>query len=171
MSVHIRWMIKRDLDRVLQIENSVYGDNSWTRADFLNCLANRDCIGLIADANPGSYHPIIDDGNRPSIVCYSVYRLSRKKIEILNFAVDPQYQRQGIGTAMVDKLKLKTGDRKVLTTTVRESNLPMLLFLRANGFFACRLERDMYESGEDGILLHYLAKNKAKRNEQRSNTI
>ncbi len=46
--VHIRWMIRRDMPEVLQTEQESF-DYSWTEEDFLRCLRQRNCIGMVAD--------------------------------------------------------------------------------------------------------------------------
>ena len=46
--VHIRWMIRRDMPEVLQTEQESF-DYSWTEEDFLRCLRQRNCIGMVAE--------------------------------------------------------------------------------------------------------------------------
>ena len=45
--VHIRWMIRRDMPEVLQTEQESF-EHSWTEEDFLRCLRQRNCIGMVA---------------------------------------------------------------------------------------------------------------------------
>jgi len=47
VKVHIRWMIRRDMQEVLQAEQQCF-DQSWTEEDFLRCLRQRNCIGMVA---------------------------------------------------------------------------------------------------------------------------
>ena len=44
---HIRWMIRRDIPEVLQIETLC--DNLWVEEDFLFHLRQRNCIGMIVE--------------------------------------------------------------------------------------------------------------------------
>ena len=46
--VHIRWMIRRDMPEVLQIEQESF-EFPWTEEDFLRCLRQRNCIGMVAE--------------------------------------------------------------------------------------------------------------------------
>ena len=46
--VHIRWMIRRDMPEVLQTEQESF-EFSWTEEDFLRCLRQRNCIGMVAE--------------------------------------------------------------------------------------------------------------------------
>ena len=142
--VHIRWMIRRDMPEVLQTEQESF-EYSWTEEDFLRCLRQRNCIGMVAE-----------QGER--VVGFMIYELHKARLHILNFAVHPQYRRVGVGAQMVAKLisKLSSHRRTRITLEVRETNLPAQLFFRAQGFKAVRVLRGFYEdSGEDAFLMHY----------------
>ena len=142
--VHIRWMIRRDMPEVLQTEQESF-EYSWTEEDFLRCLRQRNCIGMVAE-----------QGER--VVGFMIYELHKAKLHILNFAVHPQYRRVGVGAQMVAKLisKLSSHRRTRITLEVRETNLPAQLFFRSQGFKAVRVLRGFYEdSGEDAFLMQY----------------
>ena len=142
--VHIRWMIRRDMPEVLQTEQESF-EYSWTEEDFLRCLRQRNCIGMVAE-----------QGER--VVGFMIYELHKTKLHILNFAVHPSYRRHSVGNQMVAKLisKLSSHRRTRITLEVRETNLPAQLFFRAQGFKAVRVLRAFYEdSGEDAFLMQY----------------
>jgi ribosomal-protein-alanine N-acetyltransferase len=142
--VHIRWMIRRDMPEVLQTEQESF-EFSWTEEDFLRCLRQRNCIGMVAE-----------QGER--VVGFMIYELHKQKLHILNFAVHPHYRRGGVGAQMVTKLisKLSSHRRTRITLEVRETNLPAQLFFRSQGFRAVRVLRRFYEdSGEDAFLMQY----------------
>jgi [ribosomal protein S18]-alanine N-acetyltransferase len=142
--VHIRWMIRRDMAEVLRAENDSF-DFSWTEDDFLRCLRQRNCIGMVAE---------LDD----RVVGFMIYELHKSKLHVLNFAVAPEMRRIGIGTQMVTKLigKLSSHRRTKITLAVRESNLAAQLFFRSQAFKATKVLRGYYEdSGEDAYLMHY----------------
>ena len=142
--VHIRWMIRRDMPEVLQTEQASF-DFSWTEEDFLRCLRQRNCIGMVAE-----------QGER--VVGFMIYELHKAKLHILNFAVHPSFRRYGIGGQMVMKLisKLSSHRRTRITLEVRETNLPAQLFFRSQGFKAVRVLRSYYEdSGDDAFLMQY----------------
>lgn len=142
--VHIRWMIRRDMPEVLQIERESF-EFSWTEEDFLRCLRQRNCIGMVAEQGE-------------KVVGFMIYELHKSKLHILNFAVSPAYRRTGIGSQMVAKLisKLSSHRRTRITLEVRETNLPAQLFFRSQGFKAMRVLRSYYEdSGEDAFLMQY----------------
>src|SRR5579875_2196757 len=142
--VHIRWMIRRDMPEVLQTEQESF-EFSWTEEDFLRCLRQRNCIGMVAEQGE-------------KVVGFMIYELHKNKLHILNFAVHPCFRRLGVGAQMVAKLisKLSSHRRTRITLEVRETNLDAQLFFRKQGFRAVRVLRSFYEdSGEDAYLLQY----------------
>src|SRR5262245_19300665 len=88
--VHIRWMIRRDMNEVLRAEQLSF-EYSWTEDDFLRCLRQRNCIGMVAEHND-------------RIVGFMIYELHKTRLHVLNFAVAPSHRRTGIGSQMVTKL-------------------------------------------------------------------
>jgi len=142
--VHIRWMIRRDMPEVLQTEQESF-EYSWTEEDFLRCLRQRNCIGMVAEQGE-------------KVVGFMIYELHKNKLHILNFAVHPGCRRFGVGAQMVAKLisKLSSHRRTRITLEVRETNLGAQLFFQKQGFRALRVLRAFYEdSGEDAYLLQY----------------
>ncbi len=142
--VHIRWMIRRDMPEVLQTEQESF-EFAWTEEDFLRCLRQRNCIGMVAE-----------QGER--VVGFMIYELHKAKLHILNFAVNPNCRRGAVGNQMVSKLisKLSSHRRTRITLEVRETNLAAQLFFRTQGFRAVKVLRAFYEdSGEDAFLLQY----------------
>lgn len=142
--VHIRWMIRRDMPEVLQAERESF-EFSWSEEDFLRCLRQRNCIGMVAE-----------QGDK--VVGFMIYELHKTKLNILNFAVSPGCRRIGIGGQMVAKLisKLSSHRRTKITLEVRETNLAAQLFFRSQGFKATRVLRGYYEdTGEDAFVMQY----------------
>lgn len=144
VKVHIRWMIRRDMTEVLRTEHESF-DFAWTEEDFLKCLRQRNCIGMVAE---------LDE----RVVGFMIYELHRTKLHVLNFAVHPEFRRRGVGTQMVAKLigKLSSHRRTKITLAVRETNLSAQLFFKSTEFQATKVLRKYYEdSGEDAFLMHF----------------
>ncbi len=142
--VHIRWMIRRDMPEVLAIEHTAF-DYAWCEEEFLRVLRQRNCIGMVAE-----------HGER--IVGFMIYELHRSKIQVLNFAAHPEFQRRGIGRQMVAKLvgKLSSQRRSRIAILVRESNLSSQLFFRVQGFRATEVIREHFpDTGEDAYAMIY----------------
>ena len=137
-------MIRRDMPSVLAIENSSF-EFSWTEEDFIRCLRQRNCIGMVAEQ---------DD----EVVGFMIYELHKNRLHILNFAVAPGFRRKGIGNAMVSKLlgKLSHERRNRIMLEVRETNLEAQLFFKALGFRAISVLRDFYDDTvEDAYLMQF----------------
>lgn len=140
----IRWMIRRDMPEVLRIENDSF-EFSWIEDDFLACLLQRNCIGMVALLNG-------------DVAGFMIYELCKSKLHVLNFAVAPRHRRKGIGTQMVTKLKnnLSQQRRKSLTLEIRESNLDGQLFFRSQRFLAVDVLRGHYEDcDEDAYVMQF----------------
>ena len=142
--VHIRWMIRRDMPEVLAIEAESF-EFPWLEEDFIRCLRQRNCIGMVAEH---------DD----RVVGFMIYELNKTRIQVLNFAAAADYRRRGVGTQMVAKLvgKLSAQRRTRVALEVRETNLPAQLFFRANGFRAVSVLRGYYDdTPEDAYVMQY----------------
>jgi len=146
VGVHIRWMIRRDMPEVMRTERASF-EYAWTEDDFLRCLRQRNCIGMVAE-----------QGER--IAGFMIYELHKTRLHVLNFAVHPAVRRTGIGGLMVGKLiyKLISHRRQTITLAVRERNLTAQMFFRTHGFKATKLLRNYYEaSGEDAYQMELRA--------------
>ena len=142
--VHIRWMIRRDMPEVLHIETDSF-EFPWTDEDFVRCLRQRNCIGMVAE-------------HEDRVVGFMIYELHKTRIHVLNFAVAPGYRRRGVGTQMVAKLvaKLSSQRRNRIVLEVRETNLAAQLFFRENQFRAVSVLKGFYEdTPEDAYLMQY----------------
>jgi [ribosomal protein S18]-alanine N-acetyltransferase len=144
LRVHIRWMIRRDMPEVLSMEQSSF-DYSWTEEEFLRCLRQRNCIGMVAESGE-------------NVMGFMIYELHKNKLHILNFAVNEEHRRSGVGRQMIAKLvgKLSSHRRTKITLAVRETNLDAQIFFREMGFKAQRTLKNYYEdSGEDAYLMQF----------------
>ena len=142
--VHIRWMIRRDMAEVLDVENTNF-EFPWVDEDFIRCLRQRNCIGMVAE-------------HEGRVAGFMIYELHKARIHVLNFAVAPQYQRQGVGSQMVAKLiaKLSSQRRSRILLEVRETNLAAQVFFRENGFRAISILHQYYDdTPEDAYLMQY----------------
>jgi ribosomal-protein-alanine N-acetyltransferase len=145
IGVHIRWMIRRDMSEVLNIEQGSF-EFAWSEDDFVNCLRQRNCIGMVAEHDE-------------RVVAFMIYELHKSRLHVINFAVHPRFRRRGVGAQMLQKLvaKLSQQRRNKILLEVRETNLQAQLFFRQNGFRAVSVLRDFYEdTTEDAYLMQYV---------------
>jgi len=141
---HIRWMIRRDMDEVLKIERESF-EFPWSEDDFVRCLRQRNCIGMVAELGE-------------QVAGFMIYELHKQRLHLLNFAVASAARRRGVGTQMIDKLinKLSSQRRTRVTLEVRETNLQAQLFFKENGFRAISVLRNFYDdSPEDAYLMQF----------------
>lgn len=133
ITVHIRWMIRRDMPEVLVIEEA--GDCEWTEQDFLRFLRNRNCMGMVAEVGQ-------------KVVGFMAYVLEKNRLDIAKMSVHPMCRLQAIGRQLADKLKSKLSPfrRTKLVCRVGESRVAGQLFLKAIGFKAERVVRSDDES-------------------------
>jgi ribosomal-protein-alanine N-acetyltransferase len=92
------------------------------------------------------------------VVGFMIYELQKSRLHVLNFAVDPNFRRYGVGQSMIQKLigKLSREHRNRILLEVRETNLEAQLFFKAMGFRAISVLRDFYEdTTEDAYLMEY----------------
>ncbi len=139
MDVLIRWCLRRDMAEILDIEQRCYPD-PWDEEGFLKHLRQRNCIGMVAEVEN-------------QIVGFMVYDMDPKEIHLLNFAVHPQFWRQGVGTKMFDKLRMKLSQqrRELIRLEVEEKNLKAF-FKSQPGCMATRVIRDHCDDGQDAYV-------------------
>lgn len=149
IKTHIRWMIRRDMAVVMDIERRNFGDHAWGEDDFVRTLRQRHNIGMVATHDE-------------NVVGYMIYELRKTQLNVLNFAVHPGLHRRGIGRSMVEKLrsKLSMERRTKITLLVSEYNTDAQLFFRDLGFYSVGSVSGAYEdpkgeilSGHDGIAM------------------
>lgn len=142
--VHIRWLVSRDMEEVLDIEQESF-EFPWTEEDYTRCLRSRNCIGMVAEYNE-------------QVVGYMIYELGKNKIQLLNLATTDHFRRCGVATQMIAKLtgKLSLQRRNRITFEIRETNLSAQLFFRSMGFRATQILKNYYEEmQEDAYLMQY----------------
>ena len=144
INVHIRWMIRRDMPEVLDIEKGSF-EFPWSEEDFIRCLRQRNCIGMVAEYDE-------------RVVGFMIYELHKNQLHVLNFSVRPDVRRRGVGQQMINKLvgKLSQQRRNRIVLEIRETNLAAQLFFRNSSFFAVSVLRDYYDdTTEDAYVMQY----------------
>ncbi|MBI2479705.1 MAG: ribosomal protein S18-alanine N-acetyltransferase [Planctomycetia bacterium] len=137
-------MIRRDMPEVLGIESQSF-EFHWSEEDFIRCLRQRNCIGMVAEFEE-------------QVVGFMIYELHKTRLHVLNFAVNPAFRRRAVGQAMMSKLvsKLSHQRRNRILLEVRETNLAAQLFFRNIGFRAVSVLRDFYDdTTEDAYLMQF----------------
>lgn len=142
--IQVRWMVRRDIMEVIRIERECF-EFPWQEDDFMRCLRQRNCIGMVAEHE-----------NR--VVGFMIYELPKNRIHLLNIATAGEFRRRGVASQMLRKLvgKLVNQRRSRVTLEVRETNLAAQLFFRSQGFLATSVLRHFYEEmQEDAYMMQY----------------
>ena len=142
-SLDIRWMIRRDLPEVLEIELHSFPE-PWDENDFVSLLRKRNIICRVAEH---------DD----RIAGFMMYELRKSSIYIINFAVHPDFRRRGVGRSMIGSAisRLCPQRRTRISLHVRETNLAAQLFFREVGLRATKICRSFENDGEDAYRFEY----------------
>lgn len=144
-------MIRRDMVEVLDIERDSF-PIPWGEDEFILCLRNRNCIGMVAEIND-------------RVVGYMIYEFAKTKLQVLNFAIAPSHRLQGVGRKMLERLVMKLNPHRQarILLEVRETNLDAQLFFKACGFRAVSVVRDFYEDvTEDAYVFTFKVKAESK---------
>ncbi|SRR5579883_1089850 len=143
--LQIKSLTAEDLSAILELDQACFG-GLWTLDAYQRELdsPNSDLIGLFSPVFPlqllgmGCFWSILDEAH------------------ITIMAVHPQYQRQGLGQALLYSL-LKTAFTKGLeraTLEVRASNLAAISLYQKFGFKTAGQRRRYYQdNGEDALIL------------------
>ena len=143
---HLRVMDADDLDWIEAVERRCY-PLPWSRRGLE--LALRNGLGFVFCA--GDETPL----------GYCFVQTAADEVELLNFAVSPDWQGQGVGSAALRALlgRFDGGRFTQMFLEVRASNTPALRLYRAAGFNEIGLRPGYYRnpngSREDAVLMAY----------------
>lgn len=134
MVIGMRWMIRRDMAEVVEIEKGSFESKPWETETFQKHLGKTSVIGMV-----------VEEEKTGKVLGFVVYQLYAKRVHILNLAVDQWLRRLGVGRVMVEKLIAKLSGshrRSRITVEVEEEWLGAQLLFRECGFGVERVERD-----------------------------
>lgn len=140
-------MTEADLDTVLQIEQAVY-PFPWSVGNFRDSiLSGYHCLAYVASDHPTS-----------AMYGYAIYMDGVEEAHLLNIAIKPELQRQGLGRQLLNRVleRAAAGGAKRLLLEVRPSNLGALNLYRKEGFVELGVRRQYYPAGttrEDAIVM------------------
>ncbi len=137
--VKIRKILKKDIKQIVLLEEELLGETLGVELleNELNSNITTFYVATIGDKVVGyiGRYAYIDEA------------------EILNFVVDANYQRQGIGQRLFDKIKEDLPQLKKITLEVKASNTKALNFYYKNGFTKIDVRKKYYKDGEDALVL------------------
>lgn len=144
-------MIHVDRPAVVEIER--YNLETKFKEAHIKELLKDNRIGMIAEVDK-------------KVVGHIFYELYKDHFHILSLAVHPDHRRQGVGRAIIEKMKKKLSGtkRERISIDLRESNLSGQIFLREMGFKCNSIEKgyireygdsDVLTNTEDAYLFSY----------------
>ena len=137
----IREMLKKDIDNIVRLEESSF--NHSLGSEFLERAYYSDI----------AYVYVYEENK--NIIGYISSIFDGEIVEILNFCVDKEKRRLGIGTNLISKLlnDLKAKGAKTSILEVRESNLAALNCYKKLGYNKINVRKAYYSDGEDAYVL------------------
>jgi ribosomal-protein-alanine N-acetyltransferase len=144
LTVVIKDLQLRDLGAIERIERRSY-PTPWSRSMFAGELVKPSsiCVGAF-------------ESEREGLVGYLIAARYVDAWHIMNVAVDPDFQRRGIATLLLDRLFERTaGDRRRgYTLEVRVSNMGAIRLYEQVGFKARGVRRGYYtDNHEDALIM------------------
>ena len=143
MSFSLRRLELADLDGIEKIERVSY-PTPWSRSMFAGELAKQSSVSIAA-VTPGG-----------QLVGYLVLSRYVDAWHVMNVAVDPEYRRLGIASAMLGHLFEVTRDdaERGYTLEVRVSNLAAIALYERFGFVRRGVRRGYYtDNREDAVIM------------------
>lgn len=132
----------RDLQQVLEIENACF-ENPWSKVSFMLHLKR-----------PKAYEHFYVARHQDTVAGYIVFNVLCEEGHILNIAVQPRYQRQGIGKYLLASALeiVRAQEGHVVFLEVAVSNLPAQYLYRQFGFRICGIRKHYYGHRKDAYL-------------------
>ncbi|MDX6478010.1 MAG: [ribosomal protein S18]-alanine N-acetyltransferase [Gaiellaceae bacterium] len=144
MTIELRRLEMRDLDRIEEIEREAY-PTPWSRSMFAGELAKPSSICL------GAF-----DTESDVLVGYLIISRYVDAWHVMNIAVAPSERRRGIAQHLLERLfELTANDsRRGYTLEVRVSNANAIRLYERLGFQARGLRRGYYtDNREDALIM------------------
>lgn len=143
MNVVFRPLRMRDLGAIDQIERRAY-PTPWSRSMFASELskASSICLGAFAEDT--------------SLLGYLIIARYVDAWHVMNIAVDPEYQRRGIATMLLEELFEVTASDGLrgYTLEVRVSNTGAIKLYESLGFKGRGVRRGYYtDNREDALIM------------------
>ncbi len=131
-----------DLQQVLEIENQCFED-PWSKTYFTVSLKR-----------PRSYEHFYVARRGGAVVGYIIFNILHEEAHLLNIAVPPANQRQGIGKYLLASAleMIQADDGREVFLEVAVSNLPAQYLYRQFGFRICGIRKNYYGRYKDAYV-------------------
>ena len=140
MSVLIRRMLQADVDIVFELEKQIF-DDPWTLESFRIEVENRH----------NSYPCVLVKDNL--VAGYAVVWYYSGEIHIGNFAIHPDFRKQGLGKILIKNILNKFKDYDTAYLEVRKSNIAAINLYKKFAFEELYVREKYYSNKEDAIVM------------------
>ena len=130
-----------DLGSLRRLESICFEKDAWPMLDLIAVLTWPDIVRLKA----------VEAGEMAGFIAGDP-RSSEGVAWISTIAVDPRYQRRGIGRALLRACESRLGF-PVLKLSVRLSNYGAIALYEKEGYRTSDIWRGYYNDGEDGLVM------------------
>ena len=147
VSVRIRNYTEEDLPAILSVQSRNPQAAQWSQADYSELAS--DPWGLILVVE-------LDGKSTPTLAGFAASHYVMDEAELRNMAVDPAYQRQGIGRELLAEATRRLAEQGVtwIYLEVRASNISAQKFYYSAGFTLRSRRMDYYNNPrEDALVL------------------
>ena len=131
----------RDLNHLRRVEKLCFPKDSWPLFDLVGILTFPNVLRLKA----------IADDKMVGFVGIDI-RASHNQAWIATICVEPEYQRRGIGSALLTESELQIR-QPVIKLSVRASNKPAINLYRRFGFQEAEIWPAYYRDGENALVM------------------
>ncbi len=142
MCFTIRKAVLSDLGPALALDREVFGVDAWTIMDYAGAFSDRGVKKFTAEA----------DGKFAGFAASDLEGNSGN-VCLLTLAVVPQYQRRGIGSALLGAIESAFGDRASFLYVDAANETAIRLYRRA-GYVQKGVIPAYYMNGHDALIFH-----------------
>ena len=139
LDIEIRKLQLSDIPAIFKIEKTCFPD-PWSLESFRAVIPHKSylCLGAYCD----------------SLIGYMIAARVLDEIHIFNIAIEPEFQRSGVGGRLLKKtLETFSGLISVVYLEVRISNRAAIAFYEKWGFRGTGMRKGYYRDGESALLM------------------
>lgn len=141
--VTIKRMTPDDIDGVMQIEASAYGDHHWSKSSFLSEISNELAHYYALKTNDGFLAGYAG--------CWHIL----EEAHITTIAIHPDFRRKNFGQALLTRIidDCYKDLIKYITLEVRVSNTPAISLYTKYGFSSFGTRKGYYQDNNEDALI------------------
>ena len=144
LEISIDDLQKEDLDSLMEIESTAYGEHHWSRDSFVNELNNK----------VAKYYAV--KNKESELIAYMGVWNIVDEAHITTIAVREDYRRMHVGEALIAKMLEDCYNNyvKYITLEVRVGNIPAIKLYEKFGFKSLGVRKGYYQdNGEDALIM------------------